>query len=74
MPQENRSEIFIRLLNDAWEADCLIRKSRKSNAIKDNAKQTHRLFQPDIDNAMHAFGPLDCVQLMASGPAHSQNC
>lgn len=71
MPQENRSEIFIRLLNDAWEADRLIHKSKTFNSIKSNAKRRQRLFQPEIDNVMHAFGPLDCVQMMASGPTNT---
>jgi hypothetical protein len=67
MPQENKSEIFIRLLGDAVQADRLIRKSVMSLTHKTPAKRTLRIFQPDIDDAMHAFGPLDCVQMMASG-------
>jgi hypothetical protein len=36
-------------------------------------KRTRRLFQPDIDDAMYAIGPLDCVQLMAAGAINPQN-
>jgi hypothetical protein len=42
-------------------------------SLGDNGRRTGRLFQPRLDDAMHAFGPLDCVQLMSSGPAHPQN-
>lgn len=67
MPQENKSEIFIRLLGDAVQADRLIRKSVMSLTHKASARRTPRIFQSDIDDAMHAMGPLDCVQMMASG-------
>jgi len=67
MSRENQSEIFIRLLSDAVQADRLIRKSVMSLSDNAPAKRRTRIFQPDIEDAMHAIGPLDCVQLMASG-------
>lgn len=67
MPQENKSETFIRLLGDALQADRLIRKSVMSLTRRPPAKRTPRMFQPDIDDAMHANGPVDCVEMMASG-------
>jgi hypothetical protein len=73
MPQENKSEIFIRLLGDAVQADRLLRKSVMSLTHKTSAKRIPRIFQPDIDDAVHASGPLDCVQMMASGWPDPQN-
>jgi hypothetical protein len=73
MPKENQSEIFIRLLSDALDADRLVRRAVTSPSLGPNGRRAGRLFQPRLDDAMHAFGPLDCVQLMSSGPAHPQN-
>ncbi|HEY9021319.1 MAG: hypothetical protein QUV10_10535 [Paracoccaceae bacterium] len=73
MPHESQSEIFIRLLGDAVQADRLVRTSNKASQLKDKVKRTRRLFQPDIDDAMYAIGPLDCVQLMAAGAINPQN-
>lgn len=73
MPQENQSEIFIRLLADALQADRLTRKASKSRNYKDSVKRSDRLFKSDLDDAMHAIGPLDCVQLMASATDDLRN-
>jgi hypothetical protein len=66
MPQENQSELFIRLLGDAVQADRLSRKSATSRRHRDRAGSARRVAQPDLDAAIYAMGPLDCVQLMAS--------
>lgn len=66
MPQENQSELFIRLLANALEADRLTRTGAGSPQDRAGAKRPKQLFGSDHDQAMHAIGPMDCVQLMAS--------
>ncbi len=65
MPTENRSEMFIRLLADALEADRAIRKELLALQHKARARRFMQLCRSDLSRTLDTIEPLDCVQLMA---------
>lgn len=68
MHVENQSELFIRLLADALNADRLGRTAIGSSQDRAVARRSMQLARSDHKLAMHAAEPLDCVQLMSLGP------
>lgn len=67
MPQENQSEIFIRLLGDALQADRLLRRSSTVRGNDIQAKRRQRGLSAQADDGGPRHAPLDCVQMMAAG-------
>ncbi len=73
MPQENQSEIFIRLLRDVVQADRLQRRSTSSLTLQTDAKRMRRTTRRDHAYARHDMSTLDCVQMMAAGLSDPQS-
>lgn len=62
MPKENQSELSIRLLTDALEADRLTSIAIRSVHNKANRSKSKMLFASDLTYAMDSLEPLDCFQ------------
>ncbi|WP_322893955.1 MULTISPECIES: hypothetical protein [unclassified Yoonia] len=71
MPQENQSQLFIRLLKDARSADRAITKIRRSARSRAYAKRFKEMFMSDQPLGRNAAMPMDCVQMIDSKAGHS---
>lgn len=58
MPQETQSELFIRVLTDAFDDDRLVRMARQSGRSRAMADKHKQLFQSDLSEAMHLIEPM----------------
>lgn len=70
MPQENQSQLFIRLLKDARRADQVITKIKRSARSRAYAKRFKEMFMTDDRPRRDPALPLDCVQMIDSHSGH----
>ncbi|WP_114966464.1 hypothetical protein [Alkalilacustris brevis] len=61
MPKENQSELFIRSLTEAIEADRLINRAIRALRSKERTERFMELFWSDLNNAMRTLDPVDRV-------------
>ncbi|MBQ2262831.1 MAG: hypothetical protein II336_15845 [Loktanella sp.] len=64
MPQENQSQLFIRLLKDARRTDRMLNKIKRSVHSRAYAKRFKEMFMSDQPRGHNAALPMDCVQMM----------
>lgn len=72
MPNKSQSDLFIRLLAEALEADRLIRKTSLSERAKASAGRFTQLFQSDLDHAVHSLEPLHSLQCPEASRSQEQ--
>ena len=71
MPQENQSQLFIRLLMDARNTDRAITKIKRSAKSRAYAKRYKEMFMSDQPFGRSTALPMDCVQMMDRKTGHS---
>lgn len=64
MPQENQSQLFIRLLKDARRTDRIITKVRRSARSRAYAKRFKEMFMTENQPIRDLTLPMDCVQMI----------
>lgn len=64
MPTENKADMFMRLLFDAFEADRILRHDSLKVQNRSRARRFTQRCRSDINAVMDRMGPQDCVQLM----------
>lgn len=74
MPTENKAEMFMRLLVDAFETHCMLRNEFLRQQNKTKARHLLQRYRSDQNAVLDRMEPKDCVQLMNTGtPARQVN-
>lgn len=66
MTRDVDPELFIRLLNDAVEADRVAIRAIRAVQNKRRAQRFMQLCRSDLNHAMASLEPMDCVQLIGA--------
>lgn len=66
MTRDVDPELFIRLLNDAVEADRVAKRAIRTMQNKSRARRFMQLCRSDLNHAMASLEPMDCVQLIGA--------